>query len=153
MLNSVLPNVVPLCNYTKSLARQVVDLRKMMTIRDVARYVGVSQRSLGGHVMRPCQRIRNHALHWFTKAHRSTPSRHCTRHEKLPLGEPGFAILTKKQVAELLQCSARQVEILVKKGQLPSTVYLGDSSPRWKLSEIEAVFDAAPRERRTGGSD
>lgn len=42
VLNGVLPNVVPLCNYTKSLARLVVDLRKMMTIRDVARYVGVS---------------------------------------------------------------------------------------------------------------
>jgi hypothetical protein len=35
VLNAVLPNVVPLCNYTKSLARLVVDLRKMMTIRDV----------------------------------------------------------------------------------------------------------------------
>jgi transposase len=42
VLNAVLPNVVPLCNDTKSLARLVVDLRKMMTIRDVARYVGVS---------------------------------------------------------------------------------------------------------------
>ena len=42
VLNAVLPNVVPLCNYTKSLAHLVVDLRKMMTIRDVARYVGVS---------------------------------------------------------------------------------------------------------------
>jgi predicted DNA-binding transcriptional regulator AlpA len=73
--------------------------------------------------------------------------------ELLPLGETGVAILTKRQVAELLQCSARQVEILVKKGQLPSPVYLGDSSPRWILSEIEAVFDAAPREQRTEGSD
>ena len=52
-------------------------------------------------------------------------------------------MLTKRQVAELLQCSARQVELLVQKGQLPNPVYLGDSSPRWKLSEIEAVFDAA----------
>ena len=42
VLNAVLPNVVPLCNYTKSLARLVIDLRKMMTICDVARYVGVS---------------------------------------------------------------------------------------------------------------
>jgi predicted DNA-binding transcriptional regulator AlpA len=73
--------------------------------------------------------------------------------EKFPLGEPSFAVLTKRQVAELLQCSQRQVELLVQKGQLPSPVYLGDASPRWKLSEIEAVFDAAPRERRTGGSD
>ena len=42
VLNAVLPNVVPLCNYTKAFARHAVDLRKMMTIRDVARYMGVS---------------------------------------------------------------------------------------------------------------
>ena len=42
VLNAVLPNVVPRCNYTKSFARMVVDLRKVMTIRDAARYVGVS---------------------------------------------------------------------------------------------------------------
>ncbi|MEI6538857.1 MAG: transposase family protein [Planctomycetota bacterium] len=41
VLNRVLPNVVPRCNYTKAFARHAVDLRKMMTIRDVARYVGV----------------------------------------------------------------------------------------------------------------
>ena len=42
VLNAVLPGVVPLCNYTKSFARHVVDLRKMMTIHDVGRYLGVS---------------------------------------------------------------------------------------------------------------
>ena len=42
VLNAVLPNVVPLCNYTKSFARLSIDLRKMMTTRDVARYLGVS---------------------------------------------------------------------------------------------------------------
>jgi transposase len=42
VLNAVLPNVVPLCQYTKSFARLSIDLRKMMTIRDVARYLGVS---------------------------------------------------------------------------------------------------------------
>jgi predicted DNA-binding transcriptional regulator AlpA len=52
-----------------------------------------------------------------------------------------FATLTKKQVAEILQCSTRQVELLAQKGRLPSPVYLGDSSPRWKRSEIEAIFD------------
>lgn len=38
-----LRNVVPLCNYTKSFARLVVDLRKMMTIRDVAHFMGVGE--------------------------------------------------------------------------------------------------------------
>ncbi len=42
VLNAVLPNVVPLCNYTKSFARLSIDLRKMMTTSDVARYLGVS---------------------------------------------------------------------------------------------------------------
>jgi transposase len=42
VLNAVLPKIEPRCNYTKSLARLVVDLRKMMTTKDVALYVGVS---------------------------------------------------------------------------------------------------------------
>jgi transposase len=42
VLNAVLPNVAPLCQYTKSFAKLAIDLRKMMTIRDVARYLGVS---------------------------------------------------------------------------------------------------------------
>ena len=37
-----LPSVVPHTNHTKSFARLVVDLRKMMTIQDIARYLGVS---------------------------------------------------------------------------------------------------------------
>lgn len=42
VLNAVLPHVVPRCNSTKDFARHVVDLRKMMSIRDVVRYMGVS---------------------------------------------------------------------------------------------------------------
>jgi len=41
-----LPHVVPGKNHTKSFARLVVDLRKMMTIQDVARYLGVSTRMI-----------------------------------------------------------------------------------------------------------
>ena len=48
VLNAVLPQVEPRCNYTKSLARLVVDLRKMMTIKDVAQYVGVSDTMIRG---------------------------------------------------------------------------------------------------------
>ena len=48
VLNAVLPGVVPKCNYTKSLARLVVDLRKMMTIRDVAHYLGVGEGMVRG---------------------------------------------------------------------------------------------------------
>lgn len=48
VLNAVLPNVEPLCQYTKSFARLSIDLRKMMTIRDVARYLGVSDTMIRG---------------------------------------------------------------------------------------------------------
>ena len=37
-----LPCVVPLSNHTKSFARLVVDLRKMMTIQDIALFLGAS---------------------------------------------------------------------------------------------------------------
>ena len=48
VLNAVLPNVEPLCQYTKSLARLAIDLRKMMTTLDVARYLGVSETMIRG---------------------------------------------------------------------------------------------------------
>jgi transposase len=48
VLNAALPNVVPLCNYTKSFARLAIDLRKMMTILDVATYLGVSESMIRG---------------------------------------------------------------------------------------------------------
>ena len=48
VLNAVLPKIEPRCNYTKSLARLVVDLRKMMTIKDVAHYIGVSDTMVRG---------------------------------------------------------------------------------------------------------
>ena len=43
VLNAAIPKVVPHCQYTESFARLVIDLRKMMTIHDVARYLGVSE--------------------------------------------------------------------------------------------------------------
>lgn len=48
VLNAALPNVAPLCNYTKSFARLAIDLRKMMTILDVATYLGVSESMIRG---------------------------------------------------------------------------------------------------------
>lgn len=44
----VLPKVVPLKNHTKSFARLVVDLRKVMTIADVAMYLRVSETMVRG---------------------------------------------------------------------------------------------------------
>jgi len=43
-----LPGVVPGKNHTKSFVRLVIDLRKMMTIKDIARYLGVSETMIRG---------------------------------------------------------------------------------------------------------
>jgi predicted DNA-binding transcriptional regulator AlpA len=47
-------------------------------------------------------------------------------------------LLTKKQAAELLQCSTRQIELLTQKGRIAKPVYLGDRSPRWRRAELLA---------------
>jgi predicted DNA-binding transcriptional regulator AlpA len=51
-------------------------------------------------------------------------------------------LLTKKQVAELLQCSLRQVELLTQKGRIAKPVYLGTASPRWQRDELMASLAA-----------
>jgi len=50
--------------------------------------------------------------------------------------------LTKKQVAEFLQCSMRQVELLVAKDRISKPVYLGTSSPRWNRAGLLASLTA-----------
>ena len=55
-------------------------------------------------------------------------------------------LMTKKQVAEFLQCSQRQVELLTSKGRICKPVYLGESSPRWRRSELMAHLDAQKSE-------
>jgi len=50
--------------------------------------------------------------------------------------------LLKRQVAELLQGSLRQVEILVAKDRIAKPVYLGTSSPRWNRAALLASLTA-----------
>ena len=50
--------------------------------------------------------------------------------------------LTKKQVGIYLQCSMRQVELLTKNGRIAKPVYLGKSSPRWRLDELIASLES-----------
>lgn len=38
----------------------------------------------------------------------------------------------------------------VKRGILPAPYYVTPKSPRWRLSELQAAVDAAPRARRIG---
>ena len=49
-------------------------------------------------------------------------------------------LLTKADVAKLLQVSGRQVEILVKARRLPQPLRLS-THPRWRRSELMAFLD------------
>ena len=44
----------------------------------------------------------------------------------------------KTDLAKRFQCSTRQIELMVNDGRLPKPFYLGDSSPRWRQSDIDA---------------
>ncbi len=57
------------------------------------------------------------------------------RHDRRHADDPP-ELMTKKQVAEFLQCSQRQVELLTRKKRICQPVYLGTSSPRWKRDEL-----------------
>ena len=73
----------------------------------------------------------------MTTATATGRNRHDQRHpDELP------EWMTKKQVAELLQCSQRQVELLTAKQRICRPVYLGESSPRWKRSELLASLES-----------
>ncbi len=50
-------------------------------------------------------------------------------------------LMKKRDVAEFCQCSQRQVEILTANGRLPSPIYLGENSPRWRRSELLKHLD------------
>jgi len=47
-------------------------------------------------------------------------------------------LLTKKQAAELLQCSTRQIELLTQRCRIAKPVYLSERSPRWRRDELLA---------------
>lgn len=64
------------------------------------------------------------------------------REERRRLDETLPELMTKKQVAEFLQCSQRQVELLTNKGRIAAPIYLGSSSPRWKRTELLASLEA-----------
>jgi len=49
-------------------------------------------------------------------------------------------LLTKSDVASLLQISTRQVENLVRAGRIPAPVDLSKQSPRWRRDEVLAAL-------------
>ncbi|MFO1003300.1 MAG: hypothetical protein U0936_23445 [Planctomycetaceae bacterium] len=50
-------------------------------------------------------------------------------------------LMKKKDVAKFFQCSERQVELMVKAGKAPKPIYISDSSPRWRHSDLLAWLD------------
>jgi len=55
-------------------------------------------------------------------------------------------LLTKSDVASLLQISTRQVENLVRLGRIPAPVYLTKQSPRWVRDEVLAAVGIATQQ-------
>lgn len=48
-------------------------------------------------------------------------------------------LLVKREVAALLRCSERQVELLTRDRRIPAPRYLGKQSPRWVRAELMAA--------------
>ncbi len=57
--------------------------------------------------------------------------------------EPNTAaeLLLKKEVAALLRCSERQVELLAKDGRIPRPLYVSKQAPRWRRRELLAALE------------
>ena len=50
-------------------------------------------------------------------------------------------LLTKSNVASMLQVSLRQVEYLVRAGRIPAPVYIGERTPRWRRDELLTAIE------------
>ena len=51
-------------------------------------------------------------------------------------------LMTKKETAAFYKWSLRQVELMSAAGRIPRPIYFGESSPRWRRSELMAHLDA-----------
>ena len=51
------------------------------------------------------------------------------------------ALVKKKCLATSFGCSTRQIELMVADGRLPKPFYIGDNSPRWRKSDIDAWLE------------
>jgi hypothetical protein len=69
-----------------------------------------------------------------------------TTKKNVPAEQPqALVLLTKADVARLLQCCTRQVELLVQKGRIAKPIYLGEGSPRWHRDELMESISAGAR--------
>ena len=60
----------------------------------------------------------------------------------------------KTDLAKRFQCSTRQIELMVNDGRLPRPFYIGNASPRWRQSDIDAWLNklAADAQENAGGA-
>jgi predicted DNA-binding transcriptional regulator AlpA len=65
---------------------------------------------------------------------------------------PGI-IMKKKDVAEFLRWSERQIEKKVKEGKFPKPFYISDGSPRWLLSDLTAWLDQLRAQSTSSSAD
>ena len=61
------------------------------------------------------------------------------------------ALDTKKDLSLFLRGSVRQIENLAKAGKIPPPIYISDSSPRWRRSEVVAWLDKLAAESSAVG--
>ncbi len=61
--------------------------------------------------------------------------------------------LKKQDVADLLQVSVRQVDLMVKSKQLPPAFYPSARTPRWRIEDLNAYFEAKRTATLTLGSN
>ena len=62
---------------------------------------------------------------------------------------PAATLLRKTEVTALLGVSTWTVEEWVRRGIIPTPIYMTDGSPgQWRVRDIEAVIDKARRRRR-----
>lgn len=58
----------------------------------------------------------------------------------------------KKDLASRFGCSVRQIELMSNDGRLPKPFYLGDSSPRWRKTDIDAWLERLATAAQEGGA-
>jgi predicted DNA-binding transcriptional regulator AlpA len=46
-------------------------------------------------------------------------------------------LMTKRDVAAYLQCSLRQINLMVKAGKIPAPFYISSGAPRWHFEDLQ----------------
>ena len=61
--------------------------------------------------------------------------------EMAPAANSSDQLYRKENLRIRLQCSERQLELMVKSGRVPKPFYMSDRSPRWRKTDIDAWLE------------